>query len=222
MTGQRIRISNTISWYIFTFVNALQGTLDAPYQESVDAVNVSFTIWQPLYSLPSGIMIIDSLQSLSLSGNLDEISREQLDRISPQRLVYGPARTYAPAQDTAAGLAQIEVYPGPDTGERLPGRGHTRVPYFDVNDTDVLFPDWFSIPCVTEGVKAQLYENADDQARASYSEKMFLVKLAEMAGEDARKTPPSPTNLADRYTIHRTRRTMQQQNRANLRNWRSA
>lgn len=220
MTGRLIRIANLIEFYTFTRVSATSFTIDRDYEGPEDAAGATFVIWQPVYELPSDVAEIKSLRNPILGKDLNEESREWLDRNAASRLLIDSPRVYVPAGDSSNRLAQIELYPGPKDAMGMPMRYRAQAFRFaSTDDTDVEFPDWISVPAVYEGVLAGLYRNAGDRASADDQELIFKNLLGDMAGEDARKTPVSEAHIADRYTMHRIRRSLRNRGLAAFRNW---
>ncbi len=219
MDGRLIRLGNLIQFYTFIFVTATTFEISRPYEGTTDLEDSAFTIWQPVYELPADLAEISSLRNPTWGFDLEEASREWLDRSAATRFEIGPPRRWVPAEDSATGRTQIELHPGPDEAIGLPMRYTAKAPYFSAGETSDQFPDWISVPCVYAGVLADLYRLQDEQQRAQSEEKRFEALLSDMAGEDARKTPVAEMNMADRYTQHRQARTLRSRGRAALRNW---
>lgn len=207
MTGRLIRFNNLLEIYEFTYVGAGAFTIDRALEGDDDLEDVTFRIWQPVYELPSDLAEIKSLRNPTIGIDLEQFDREWLDRNATTRMNYGPPRLYVPAEDSANELPQIELYPGPEDAVGLPMRYRAQPPLFaDVADTSVEFPDWFSIPAMTAGVLADLYELTGDPNTAQLWESKFQRRVMEMANEDARRMPPTVMGQADRYTAHRAAR----------------
>lgn len=222
MTGRLIRVANLIPFYTFTRVSNTSFTIDREFEGATDQTDAAFRIWQPVYELPSDLEEIFSLRNLGWGQDLEEQTREYLDRFAAGRLRYGPPRVYVPAEDSANGLAQIELYPGPEDGEGLPIRYKAGPPLFNFETETgaTQFPNWFSVPAIFAGVKADLYDLQGDASSSAKEEQRFLMLVTEMMGEDARKRPPTSPMLADRFTSHRRDRITR--NKARWRNWTSA
>jgi hypothetical protein len=164
---------------------------------------------------------IRSLTGISLGLDLEQQSREWLDRRAPSRFDAGSPEVFVPAEDSSNGLPQIELYPGPIDSEGLAMRYRAHPPLFSTDiDTDEEFPDWMSVPAIYAGVLADLYRLQDEQQRAQVEEARFNQLVAEMAGEDARRMPPAELNMSDRYIAHRVDRCVRGYGR--VRNWRAA
>jgi hypothetical protein len=223
MNGWRIRIGNLIEWYGFVFVDALNFGIDRPYlgpDGVTNAVGLGFTMWQPVYSLPSDLGELYSIQNLTRGGNLTEWSRTRLDDMATSRILYGDALAYVPAGDLN-GVAQIEIYPGPDNVARgYPIKYRQQAP--QLSSTSDMLPDWFNTEAVYRGALMMLYGDSDDQARENAEEARFMRAVGVMANEDARRKPPEETNLNPRYTQHRVERTLRNYGRGASRNWRGA
>ncbi len=225
MTGRFIRLANLLESYVFTYVSATAFTLDRAFEGDDDLVDAAFSIYQPVYELPADFGRLTSLVNPTLGIKLTETSRDYINRNAASRLAIEPPRVYAPFKDSSTPLQQIELYPAPQESVGLPLEYLAIAPLFDVDDPDVTeveIPDWISVPCLRAGVEADLYDMTKDGTMAQKREMAFMARLAEMAGEDARKSPVLETNMANRFTQHRAMRTMRGRGRAGLRNWRSA
>jgi len=207
MTGRFIRLSNLLPPYIFTFVSTTSFTIDRPF-EGATLDDAGFKIYQSIFELPATLESISSLRNLTFGYDLNPETREWLDRNAAARYAYGQPAMYVPAEDSAAGLQQIELYPAPIVSQGLGMDWRTQPPLFDLEnlDTDDTFPDWFSMPAVMAGVLASLYRLQGEQALAQMEEARFLMLVREMQSEDARRMPPQTMRQADRYVMHRVRR----------------
>lgn len=222
MTGYRLRIANLIDWYTFTYVSATSFTIDAPYLGDTsttpsDAVDATFTLWQPVIQLPANLAEIRSIQNPAIAWNMTEQSQDWLDDLDPSRLRYGFPKTYVPFEQTSGDVAQIELYPGPIIEQRLPFKWKTQPPVL-VNSSDI-FPSWISTMAIFHGVQADLYEAADDQNRSLVQEQKFDRAVMVMASEDARRMPSGEIKISEREQVPRKLRTMRSLGRAALKNW---
>lgn len=213
MTGRFFRVLSELEYYGFTFASASTGNLDRAYEAADDAADAQFVIYKSVYELPSDVQSIRSLAVLNPGYDLDEITREELDRMAASRQVQTGFQTpeaYAPAEDSANGLAQIELWPPPSEAIGMPMRYYAKPPLFETEpqliDTSATFPDWISIPCVYASVMADLHRLQKEFAEASQWEQLFQMRLKVMQQEDARKRPPTVLREADRYTEHRFKR----------------
>lgn len=218
MNGYRFRIGNTVEYYLFTFVGAGAFTIDRPFEGTQDAVDQGFTLWKAIYELPSNLSAIMSLRSMQLSRILERKEPLYLETFHPSRPLYGPAELWSPSGKSAAGNQQIEIYPGPDTGEGLPMRWKEKPPILSAS-SDAL-PDWISSTCIKAGVRSDLYRVADDQNRAAAENAEFRRLLAINMQEDTRRMPPAGTHIADRYVQHRVKRVTRGRGDWTTRNWR--
>jgi hypothetical protein len=208
MDGRFIRFGNLWPFYTFVFATTTTFSITRPLEGSDDLTDAAYEIWQPVYELPSDLAEISSIKN-EWGWDLEEASREWLDRVSGLRVEISSARHWVPCEDSQTGRTQIELYPGPEDAVGLPLRYTAKAPLFSVPaETSEQFADWISVPCVYAGVLADLYRLQDEQQRAQLEEQRFDKLLADMAGEDARKTPVAELNMADRYTQHRMRRTL--------------
>lgn len=207
MTGRFIRISNLLPPYTFTYVSPTSFTIDRPF-ESDSLTDAGYKIYKSIFALPATLESIVSLRNMTWGYDLNEETREWLDRNAAARYAYGQPAVYVPAEDSADGLQQIELYPAPIVAQGLGMDWRLQPPLFDLEDldTDATFPDWFSMPAMFAGVQAALYRLQGDQANAQAEEQRFLLLTREMQGEDARRMPPQTMRLADRYVLHRVKR----------------
>lgn len=223
MTGRRIRIANLIESYVFTYVSPTSFTIDRAYEATDDAVLAAFNIFQPVYALPSDLSEVTSLRNPTLGIELQEVDRTYLNQNASARWYTNLPRVYAPYPDSATDLAQIELYPAPSQAMGLPLEYNALPPLFDTADpdTEAVFPDWLSIPCIRAGVEADLYDMQGDGGGKQRREMDYERHLAMMAGEDARRSPVIETNIANRYTARRAQRTWRGrgQGRSAMRNW---
>lgn len=224
MTGWHYRIANLIEWYTFTYLSPTSFTIDRPYEGQTDAVNVGFTLWQPLYEMPPDLAEIYSLENITLGLDLEEQTREWLQRTDPARLNnLQPPTAWVPAEDSASGRPQIELWPGPNQAIGLPLDYRAKAPAMaSVDDTETVIPDWVSVACLHAGVLADLYRLAGDQQRAQSEEQNFMMLKRDMEQDDARKHPVQKAQIADRYTQHRRDRVAGTRGRGRYRNWRPA
>lgn len=208
MTGRRFRIANLRPWYTFTYVSATSFTIDRAYEGTDDAVDVAFIIWRALYTLPAGVVQLYSIENLTLGMDLDPQDREFVDNIDPARYQMRSPEVFIPAEDSDAGLQQIELWPGPVYAEGMAINYRSRVPMFGVNDTGSEIPDWISVPALWAGVQAELYRMQGDGANANAQEAIFKGLVDDMRGEDARKRPPAVMQPDSRFVRPRLRRTL--------------
>lgn len=208
MTGRRIRIANLRPWYTFTYVSATSFTIDRAYEGQDNAVDVAFTMWQPLYSLPIGLVQLYSIENLTLNYDLDPQDREFVDNQDAARYQMRSPELFIPAQDDSNGLQQVELWPGPVFAEGMSTNYRSGQPVFGVNDTSVAIPDWISVPALFEGAQASLYKLQGDTASANAQEMIFKKLVDDMRGEDARRRPPAVLQPDQRFAIPRARRTM--------------
>lgn len=208
MTGRRFRIANLRPWYTFTYVSPTSFTIDRAYEGTEDAVDVAFIIWGAIYTLPADLVQLYSIENLTLGMDLDPQDREFIDDIDPARYQMRSPEVFIPAEDSDAGLQQIELWPGPVYAEGMAINYRSRVPVFGVNDTGAEIPDWISVPALFEGVQASLYKLQGDTASANAQEAIFKMLVDDMRGEDARKRPPAVMQSDSRFVRPRIRRTL--------------
>ncbi len=208
MTGRFIRLAGLLPAYTFTYVSPTSFTIDRPFEGPSALVDAGFKIYKSIYELPATLESIQSLRNLTLGYDLNEETREWLDRNAASRTAYGQPAVYVPAEDSATGLQQIELYPAPIVAQGLGMDWRQKAPLFDLENlnTSAEFPDWISIPAITAGVLADCYETQGETAAQDRAEKRFQMLIAQMQGEDARRMPPQTMRQADRYTQHRVRR----------------
>lgn len=209
MSGRFIRLANLLPPYTFTFVSPTSFTIDRPFEGPDDLSDAGFKIYKSIYELPETLESIVSLRNLTRGFDMNEETREYLDRNAASRYAYGTPTLYVPAEDSATGLQQIELFPAPIVSEGLGMDWRLMPPLFDLEhlDTDDEFPDWFSMPMLYAGVISDLYRLQGEMAASSMEEQRFQMLEKQMQGEDARRMPPQTMRQADRYTTHRVRRT---------------
>lgn len=200
MTGRRIRIAQTSAFYIFTYVSATSFTIDRAYEDDTSVVDGAFRIWQAVYGLPNLLSRIKSIEVPPRRWDLDEQSREWLNRRDSQRWAYGEPQVYVPFEDSSAGLPQIELYPGPDRAEGLPIEYQAKLA--PLVETDDVIPEWFSIPAMWAGTVAMV------NGRPLESEAAYQMALQAFQNEDQRRKPVLEIQMADRFTEHRIKRAL--------------
>jgi hypothetical protein len=204
MNGRRIRFVNRNEFYVFTFVDAANFSIDRPYEGPTNTA-AAFKLWQAVYTLPSLVDFFQSIEVPRLELDLDQISQEYLDEIDPGRvlgLTDGPY-AYALYPDTAAGLSQIELYPGPEIQEGLPARYRAGVARFTDTDSQTLLPTWIRSSVLFSGCEMMLYQAKGDTANKESKKIEFLDRLKNMATMDNQRIVPMPMVMAARYTQHR-------------------
>jgi hypothetical protein len=208
MTGRFIRLSNLLPPYTFTYVSPTSFTIDRAFEGPDDLDDAGFKIYKSIFELPSTLESIVSLRNLHFGYDLNEETREWLDRNAAARYAYGEPTVYVPAEDSANNLQQIELYPSPIVGRGYGMDWRLQPPLFDLEDldTDATFPDWFSMPAMFAGVCADLYRIQGESSMAQMEEQRFMILEKQMQGEDARRMPPQTMRQADRYIMHRVRR----------------
>jgi hypothetical protein len=208
MTGRRIRITATREeYYTFTFLTGSTGTIDRAYEDTTET-EATFRIWKAIYTLPE---LTDYLQSIAiprLGRDLDQVSQEYLDSVvnDPGRTLYGDPQCYAPAPDSAAGLPQIELWPGPEIAEGLIARYRTDVVRFRTQDTSLEFPDWIDTQVLFVGVEADLYGLHENLTMKGSKEQDWKDGLKSMVNADIQRMAPSVLRMADEWTQHRVER----------------
>lgn len=207
MTGRRFRIGNLRPWYTFTYVSPTAFTIDRAFEGTDNAVDVAFALWAALYTLPADLAQLYSIENLTLGFDLDPQDREYVDDIDAARYQMRSPEVFIPAEDTDAGLQQIELWPAPVYAEGMSINYRAQTPSFGVNDTSVEIPNWVSVPALFEGVQAALFRLQGDTASANTQEMIFKQLVDEMRGEDARKRPPAVMQTDARWARYRYRRT---------------
>ncbi|MGA9769175.1 MAG: hypothetical protein WBV94_09050 [Blastocatellia bacterium] len=203
MTGRRFRIDGREEFYTFTRTGNGTGTTERTYEGEDDGA-ASYRIFDNIVTLPSDLRVLESIKVPSINRDLDQIGREQLDQFAPARLDYGPPEVYAPFDDSAGGLPQIELYPIPETAEGLPIRYRTAKARL-VASGDTL-PEWMSEECLKTGVEAYLYGLAGDVGMRDRMRVDFLSLLADQKVVDIERMEPQQMRMASRFTRHRRAR----------------
>lgn len=208
LSGGRLRVGTDSEWYVFTRTGATTGTLDRNYE--ADTVTVAtFKLWQPIYSLPSDLDILDSITVPSQGWELDESSQEAIDEADAARERYGHPETWAnyTRSSDATPLPRIELWPGPEDTEGLTVRYRTAGSRFAVTPGTTEFPTWIDTDAVIYGVEADILA---DQGNPLYQvkETKFQQKVAQMFSEDCQRMAPTTLGMTDRYTFHRIEREL--------------
>lgn len=207
MDGRRIRIGANDEFYIFTFVTGSTFTIDRDF-EGEDETEATFRIWQAVFALPTDLDVLESISVPRLGYELDPISQEQLDEADASRRIYaevalGPT-VFVLTEDSAAGLAQVELWAGPSVAEGLPIRYNAKIiTYVYPTDTTTEFPSWVSLPALWEGVQGDLYGLAGNQAAKQSQEVVWNALLDQAVQQDCRRIPPQAMKMAPQYEEHR-------------------
>lgn len=205
MTGRRFRVGGRSEFYTFTRASNTTGTLDRAY-EGDDASAASYKIFQPYYALPSDLRVLESIKVPSVGRDLDQREREWLDQLDPSREFFGEPELYAPYDDDPTPLAQIELYPLPDTAEGLTIRYQTAKARLSAT-SDVL-PAWMNEECLIAGAEADLYALAGDGVMSDRKEMKFQSLLGDQIRLETSRMVPEQMPMASRFTRHRGARAM--------------
>lgn len=201
MTGRRIRIDGRNEWYTFSYLSATTGTIDRAYEGTTLTVG-TYRIWQPIYSLPSDLDVLESILVPYTHMDLDPRSQEDIDKSDPSRLIYGRPTVYSPTSDDVNNLSEVELYPGPENAEGYPIR-YRKVISDLVSSEDTLLP-WVDANAVFYGAHADLEIAVRDQpAKAQFWEAKASTLVQNMMREDSQRRAPQQMKMADRFTSHR-------------------
>jgi hypothetical protein len=207
LSGGRLRVGTDATWYVFTRTGATTGTLDRAY-EADTVTAAAFTLWQPIYSLPTDTDIVESLSVPSTAIELDELSTEAIDETDAARQDVSSPLAYARYSD-AAGVQRIELWPGPTLAEGLSLRYRTAGTRFAfATDAATEFPDWVDTDCIMAGVEADVATEKGNTAMAQLCEAKFQQRLAAMFAEDCQRMAPITLEMVDRYVVHRVAREL--------------
>ncbi len=205
MTGRKIRPEGRNESYVFTYVSAGAFTIDRAY-EGDDLSAGAFKIFKSIYALPSDCERLESVRVPRTSRDLDPVGREYLDERNPDRLWYGAAERYAPADDSsdATPLNQIELDPIPDRAEGYPIR--YRVQVAELTATSGTLLPWINPYAIIAGVEADIYMLMEKPQLAQLKEMQFMQFVQGMLRQDAMATEPEALESHSRYTAHRAAR----------------
>lgn len=200
MTGRRFRPTSRSESYTFTYVSATSATIDRAFEgENITAGG--YSIYKSIYALASLVADLESIRDTEQGVDLDQMGREKLDEIDPSRIQVGEPLAWAFAEDTAAGLVQVELWPIPETAKSLFYRFRNYLARLSAT-ADTL-PDWISTECLQAGVEADLYALVGNIQMKQMKEADFMLMLSEMAAEDCRRRQPEQMRMEDRFTRHR-------------------
>ena len=205
MTGRRIRIAGRSEWYTFTRVSGTAGTLDRAYEGDTDTL-LTYSIWQPVYALPTDTDVVESLKLFSQNSDLDQVTQEELDKIDPARLQVGNPVTYAPYEDdsTTPPLPQVELWPGPDSAVGMPLRYLARIDA--ITATSTIFPQWIPQECLFSGLQADLAGLAGDYTGKQVFEVDFQSHLQALVRKETNREPAEQMRTSERWIEHRRSR----------------
>lgn len=217
MTGRRIRPAGRNEMYIFTHVSLTDFTIDRAY-EGDDIEGGGYKIFQNIYALPSDLDALESIKAPGAKDDLDQIERETLDRLSPDREQVDRPRMYAPYDDEndSSPLPQVELYPIPRLAEGLTIRYKRTVARLTA-PTESFLP-WVNEECIFAGVEADLKKLGGDLVGYKADEIRFNSLLQDAIRLETTRDVPTQMVMASRFTRHRRARAYGNDG-DDLRNW---
>ncbi len=200
MTGRRIRIGGRSEWYTFTYVSAVSGTLDRPFEGDTDT-GLAFEIFQNVYDLAADLEHLLPIRATHRPGQLSLWTQERLDGEAPSRPARGTPEIYAYAPTGAnqdgTTLYRVELYPVPDAARGLPYKYRQR--FARLTDTSTVLPDWISTACLMAGVQSDICGAAKDYTGKATYQADHDRERASMLREEARRRPNKRLLPSDSY-----------------------
>lgn len=210
-TGIRLRFTGREEWYTFTRTGATAGTLDRPF-EGTTGSGLSYTLYQPLLTLPSDCRIV--------AGDLLEMQTGAPIHPEPELRdtgATGPPQYYRAVMDSTGTPPQmrLELWPAPDAVRSI------RIEYtaedtafaqgVDSSTSASMLP-WVREGCLVAGVEddgrthmatldpahAAVHLQAAGKAGLRYEAQLEDMKRTAMAN-----IPPQRLKLAPRYQVRR-------------------
>jgi hypothetical protein len=203
MTGRGFRVGQDTAFYQFTYLNALTGSLDRPYEGTSSAAG-AYRIFQSVYPLPSNCRMLND-DAFTL---MQRFSHGQMEQLFPGRLDNGTPYAWASYMDdnSTPPRMQVEVYPVPDQAVGLP--------FSYVADADplsassVAFQVWMQPAAMVEGVTAKIKKYLKDYTGAAMHQSDAKLALLNMLSSEAQGMGPASMQLDSYFTRHRIRRTL--------------
>jgi hypothetical protein len=212
MDGLMIRIANGTEFYIFTFVDATHATLDRDF-EQVGAASLAYRIDQAVFPMPASCAIVRGVRALHNSPHIALVTPAELNRLDPQRTVYGTPTRAAATWDSYSDppLLQLEFNPIPSSPDSVGNTLSFIVDYIfdaagiDPTQTGVDLLPWTRPQAIIEGVMASIDRwraSSDKSAAGAYinaataHETQFTKLLKTMAQRNALQRGPQPIQLS--------------------------
>jgi hypothetical protein len=128
-------------------------------------------------------------------------TRAQLDRVAPSRQLTGEPGIYCIAPNAADGTRQAQLYPIPAYAASYPYSYIQQLPRFGSTDTALDIPEWISLECLGDFIKADIKGDKAAEAKGE-------AELLRMMVRDVRLEGPKALRIAPQHARHRLQRTM--------------
>lgn len=209
--GRYFRVAGDNTFYqIDAYTNSDPDTLTLalPY-EGTTTTDISYTIFQNIYSLGTDVGRLEGMSNLNSRLPLREVNQEWIDLNFPNREDYGEPRLYAVAGRDANEIYQVELYYIPSTVQSIQYRYIQEAPYLTSGSTRTV-PQIFD-SLLRHGWKADYWRwrggmddaTGQEQSWSIQEETLFAKELSEMCAREAQNRPPQKMRLAERYIRHR-------------------
>jgi|GEM_PF-1324638 len=193
MSGWWIRFGSDDSYYTFIQTSPTTATLDRPY-EGVDNAAASYTLWRTIFVLPDDVREPSEFTVMNPAGAILPTSETVLDADDPTRTRRGKPSRWAPYQSDASTpeRQQIELSPGPDKVYGIQFWYVQDPSMFEMSDTAVFLPKWFTPNALYHGVEADIRRVLDkDLNLAGAAETLFDKDVLGLKATDAMKKGPT-------------------------------
>ena len=194
MSGQYIRFGGDEFYYRFTVSSPTTGTLDRPYEGASANPAASYAIWFPLVTLPADLRELNEITLLDPIGELNPTSQAVLNVDDPTRVRRSKPIKWAPYESDSSTpeLQQIELWPGPDKIYAAQMWYVQDPSQFEMGDTAVYLPKWFSPNAIYHGVEADVRRLIDkDLNSAQVAEALFAEDVGELKSTEAMRKGPT-------------------------------
>ena len=192
--------------YTFTYLTALTGTLDRPY-EGTGGAGLDYTIFQSLYTMPANCRLLDDNAFSQFSfGPLLRMDWSQLNQSDPSRSQTGTPGYWAPTMDdnSTPPNMRVELYPVPDQVYALPYKYQAEAPA--LSGTSVTMLPWVQVTALIEGVTARVKAHLKDYPGVQVAAALYKGALRTMRGAEAQGMAAAQMQLSDFFISHRSKR----------------
>lgn len=155
---------------------------------------ITSVIAQSAYAAPADFRLPITGKNPNTHREVTFISRGELDRIDPDRLVKGPPQVYA-----LVDASTLELYPVPTVVENYTIRYTRTVARFASSDSAMVLLPWISIEGLKAGVKADACEFRKDYAAADRNEAKFMAEMTKSAVSDVRRRGPQRIRMSPKF-----------------------
>jgi hypothetical protein len=202
-TGLTMRINCSEEFYIFTQVDATDGVLDRPFEQPT-VTGAPYRIDQNVFLCALGARVVRAVRGFHPERPIHLITPGELNRMAPDRKVYGYPRWAAATWDsnTDPPILQIELYPIPDSPDSIGSTPAFAVDYiYDAGDLDPSQTGFSMLPWVRpaaliNGVLADVAAWKEKLNQSMAYETKFAALVKQMAMINALQRGPTPIRLA--------------------------